>query len=75
MIISTDSLLIRVAVGALGDTAEVEVLSSSAGGWHAEGEGARGVAVDAVGAAASQTSDGAGGVWARSRGREPKDGG
>lgn len=75
IISSTDSLLIRVAVGALGDIAEVEVLSSSAGTWHAKGKVARGVAVDAVGAAASLTGDRAGGFWARSRGCEPTDGG
>ena len=47
-----DPVLFRVAVGALGDGAEVELFRCSELVGHADGEGRGGVAVDAIGAAA-----------------------
>lgn len=74
VVVCADSILIRVAVGTLGNGAEEKVLGSRAG-WHAEGEGSGGIAVDAVGAAAGDARDGAGGSWARGRGCEADDSG
>ena len=52
VVVGADPVLIRVAVGALGDGAEVELFRSSELVGHADREGRGGVAVDAIGSAA-----------------------
>ena len=74
VVVGADSVLLRVTVGAWGDVAEEEVLSSRGGG-HAERERVGGIAVDAVGAAAGLAGDRAGGCRAGCCGCKAEDGG
>lgn len=74
VVVRADSVLVRVAVGAGGDGAKVEVFGSGGAG-HAEGESVCRVAVDAVGTAAGFAGDGAGGGGAGSGGCEAGGGG
>ena len=74
IVVGADSFLDRVAIGTLGDRAEVEVLSSAGGGRDAEREGVGGGAIDAVGTAAGLASNGAGGGRAGICRREIEDG-
>ena len=75
IVVGADSHLFRIAIGTLGDGAEVELLESSKLVRHADRESRRGVAVDSVLAAAGWASDETGAEWVGVRGCNAKDGG
>ena len=75
VVVGANPLLIRVAVGALGDGAEEEVLCATGGCGNTEAEGVWAVAVDAIGTATCIPDDGACGCWAGLGRCEAKDGG